>query len=89
MRIISKIDEFYDIVFQMDDGSTIKSKKCILMTRSEYFRSMLDPQNDFIELNPISKKFTDDGVPKVTITGVPKIYFSCILQYLYSDSFLI
>jgi hypothetical protein len=40
MRMCMRMDEFYDLILQMDDGVCIKSNLAILKARSEYFQSM-------------------------------------------------
>jgi hypothetical protein len=66
----------------MVDETLIKANSLVLSTRCEYFRSMLSFKYSFLE-----SKIKKNGYIKVH--GVPKLYFSCIIQYIYSDHFYI
>jgi len=82
--------------------SYIKGNSVVLRKRSEYFRAMFEQREFHIGLNfkehcskitLISKTHSYQQFPQtnqfrlVEIDGIPKIYFNCIIQYLYSDSF--
>ena len=74
MNQCKNLDEFHDIVFYVDD-TLIKANSLILTTRCDYFKSMLSPHYSFSEsfmTNPCT-----EGV--ISITGVPKSYFTCII----------
>ena len=80
MNQCKNLDEFYDILFLVED-TLIKANSLVLSARCPYFKSMLSSKYMFRE----SKK--EGGFVKVQ--GVPKSYFSCIIQYIYSDHFYI
>jgi hypothetical protein len=42
MKICMTLDEFYDIVFNLDGNIYIKGNSFVLKDRSEYFRAMLN-----------------------------------------------
>jgi hypothetical protein len=55
MKMCMTLDEFFDIVFNLDGNSYIKGNSYVLKDRSEYFRAMLSYQNGFKEIS--DKKF--------------------------------
>jgi|LauGreDrversion4_2_1035121.scaffolds.fasta_scaffold72321_1 hypothetical protein len=81
MNQCKNLDDFYDILFLVD-GTLIKANSLVLRIRSPYFSAMLSPQNGFFETN--MKKGQS-----IKVYGVEKSYFSCIIQYIYSDHFYI
>lgn len=50
MNNCKNLDEFYDIVFLVDD-TYIKANSLILQTRCDYFKSMLSFKYSFLEAN--------------------------------------
>lgn len=81
MNQCKNLDDFYDIVFLVQD-TLIKANSLILSTRCEYFKSMLSNKYKFQE-----SKIKQEGV--IAVQGVPKSFFTCIIQYIYSDHFYI
>jgi len=81
MNQCKNLDEFYDIVFLVED-TYIKANSLILMTRCPYFKSMLSTKYAFSE-----SVFREGGY--INVQGVPKSFFTCIIQYIYSDHFYI
>lgn len=57
MKICMSLDEFFDVVFNVDGESFIKGNSYVLMDRSEYFRAMLT--NGFKECT--DKKYQQAG----------------------------
>ena len=52
MKISMNLDEFYDVVFQLEHGgqkSYIKGNSLILKARSQYFKAMFNLDNGFRE----------------------------------------
>ena len=47
MRTCMNLDEFYDVVFKIDNKLFIKGNSQILKQRSEYFRAMFSASNGF------------------------------------------
>jgi len=47
MRTSMNLDEFYDVVFKIDNKLYIKGNSQILKERSEYFRAMFSTSNGF------------------------------------------
>ena len=47
MRTSMNLDEFYDVVFKIDNKLYIKGNSQILKQRSEYFRAMFSTSNGF------------------------------------------
>lgn len=45
------MDEFYDVVFNIDNKSYIKGNSAVLKARSEFFNSMFKKSHDFKESN--------------------------------------
>jgi len=84
------LDEFYDVVFQLDNKVFIKGNSQILKRRSDYFKAMFNRQSGFREsVGRLYQSNSNNKFRLIRIEGVPKIFFNCIIQYLYSDNFLI
>lgn len=81
MNQCKNLDEFYDILFHVED-TLIKANTIVLSARCPYFNSMLCSQYSF-------KESMVDRSGYIKVCGVPKLYFSCIIQYIYSDHFYI
>lgn len=81
MNNCKNLDEFYDIVFLVED-TYIKANSLILQTRCEYFKSMLSSKYSFLEASSRHEGY-------ISVQGVPKNLFMCIIQYIYSDHFYI
>ncbi|CDW71485.1 kelch repeat [Stylonychia lemnae] len=81
MNQCKNLDEFYDVLFHVED-TLIKANTIVLSARCPYFNSMLSSQYSF-------KESLVDRSGYIRVTGVPKLYFSCIIQYIYSDHFYI
>ena len=75
MNQCKNLDEFHDLIFYVDD-TLIKANSLILVTRCEYFRNMLSSQYGFSEFY-VTNQIDNDGV--ISISGVPKQYFTCII----------
>lgn len=89
MKLCMHIDEFFDVVFSVDK-SLIKANSVVLKHRSEYFQAMFSSSNKFREST--DAKIENGGQNSfriVKIEGVPKVFFNCIIQFLYSDHFYI
>jgi hypothetical protein len=80
MNQCKNLDEFYDILFLVED-TLIKANSLVLSARCPYFKSMLSRKYMFRE--------TIKEGDFIKVLGVPKSYFSCIIQYIYSDHFYI
>jgi hypothetical protein len=79
MRICMNIDEFFDIVFHVDN-SYIKAHSLILKSRSQYFAAMLNKHNNFSEVaQPPMVYENSNKYQLIKITGVPKVYLNCII----------
>lgn len=90
MAFCANLDEFFDVVFNLENKCYIKGNSVVLGARSEYFRAMFDPSHGFREVS--EKHYQQQGqnaFKLIKIHGVPKIFFNCIIQYLYSDHFYI
>ena len=89
------LDYFYDVVFVLDSNEKIRVNSAVLSARSEYFRAMFSSRYSYRE--SYFTHYFDDGQNHevrqlkriVTLRGVPKIYLAAIIQYLYSDNFII
>jgi hypothetical protein len=81
MNNCKNLDEFYDIVFLVED-TYIKANSLILQSRCEYFKSMLSYKYKFLETSTKNEGY-------INVNGVPKHIFMCIIQYIYSDHFFI
>jgi hypothetical protein len=81
MNQCKNLDDFYDILFLVED-TLIKANSLVLSARCPYFKSMLSQKYSFKEACLDKEGF-------IKVLGVPKIYFSCIIQYIYSDHFYI
>jgi hypothetical protein len=79
MSQCKNLDEFYDIVFVVEDAQ-IRANSLVLMQRCPYFNTMLSAKFSFKE--SILKY---EG--QIRVNGVPKTYFTSIIQYIYSDHF--
>jgi BTB/POZ domain len=75
------LNDFFDVLFMVDD-TLIKGNSLILKARSPYFAAMLSNSYGFRESN-LSRGSS------IKVTGVPKLYFNCLLEYVYSDHFFI
>jgi hypothetical protein len=87
MKMCMTLDEFFDVVFNLDGNSYIKGNSFVLKDRSEYFRAMLS--NGFRESTDKMYQSGPSNFRLVKIRGVPKQIFNCIIQYLYSGHFYI
>lgn len=84
------LDEFFDVVFQIENQFYIKGNSVVLSARSEYFKAMFNPEHKFREIS--DTLYQQQGQNKfrmIRVSGVPKVFFNCIIQYLYSDHFYI
>lgn len=81
MNQCKNLDEFHDIVFLVED-TLIKANSLVLKARCQYFQSMLNKKYQFCEAF-----VQQDGV--IAVQGIPKNYFTAIIQYIYSDHFYI
>src|SRR3569833_486044 len=81
MNQCKNLDEFHDIVFYVED-TLIKANSLILMSRCDYFRHMLSHKYSFRE-----SQLRHEGI--IAVNGIPKSFFTCIIQYIYSDHFYI
>jgi len=90
MLICSNLDEFYDVIFHVG-SSYIKGNTSVLKARSQYFEAMLSVRHGYLESSgPIYyDKGRDSSFRVIKVEGVPKEFFNCIIQYLYSDHFYI
>lgn len=88
MRICMNLDEFFDVVFQVEN-CYIKSNTHILKARSQYFAAMFSKQNGFQEIQVKEQMVKQDHkrFHLVKIHG-QKLILNCVIQYLYSDSFM-
>ncbi len=85
MNQCKNLDEFHDIIFNVDN-TLIKANSLILVTRCSYFRHMLSNKYSFLESK---NALHPEGEGVIDVMGVPKSYFNCIIQYIYSDHFYI
>ena len=86
------LDYFYDVVFELDGKHMMRANSVVLNARSEYFKIMFDAKYGFRESNqcpPMTKidKSRHSSVRYVAVKGIPKEYFTAILQFLYTDNF--
>ena len=90
------LDYFYDVVFVLDSNEKIRVNSAVLCARSDYFRAMFNSQYGFKE-SYFTHYFEDAKDPSniktlkrvVRLCGVPKQFFAAIVQYLYSDTFIV
>ena len=88
------MDNFYDTVFLVEN-TIVKANSLLLRVRSPYFAAMLSPSHRFLERNKLSGPPSAMGIhvyhgyQTIKIEDVPRVYFHCIIQYLYSDHFVI
>lgn len=88
MQVCSNLDEFYDVVFRVDNCD-IMAYSHVLKARSSYFEAMLSTHNRFKEVSQMPCIFGDGREYQlVQINNVQKNTMKCILQYIYSDHFL-
>lgn len=90
MKFCMNLDEFFDVVFNLENKSYIKGNSLVLSARNEYFGAMFNKNHGFREVS--DQDYQKQGQNKfkmIKIHGVPKIFFNCIIQYLYSDHFYI
>jgi hypothetical protein len=90
MSLCGNLDHFYDVVFHVDN-SLIKGNSTILKARSSYFEAMLSDRYCFSETisNTYVDKETNQQFRVIKVEGIKKVFFNCIVQYLYSDHFYI
>lgn len=81
MNQCRNLDEFFDVLFLVED-TLITTNSLVLAHRCAYFKSMLSKSYDFSESRKHKGAY-------IKVQGVPKKYFSCIIQYIYSDHFYI
>ena len=89
------LDYFYDVVFVLDSNEKIRVNSAVLCARSDYFKAMFSSSNSFRE--SYFTHYFDDGQQHeirqlkriVKLRGIPKVYMAAIIQYLYSDNFII
>lgn len=78
MNQCKNLDDFYDVLFLVDD-TLIKANKLVLSTRCPYFASMLSSKYAFKESSMIAKNDSASTIGNIKVSGVPKLYFSCII----------
>ena len=88
MNQCKNLDDFYDVLFLVED-TLIKANRLVLSTRCPYFASMLSSKYAFKESSLVGKNDPSGLIGNIRVSGVPKLYFSCIIQYIYSDHFYI
>ena len=49
MKICTNLDEFFDVVFNLENKSYIKGNSFVLSARSEYFKAMFSVKHGFRE----------------------------------------
>ncbi len=69
MSQCKNLDDFYDVLFMVEDDTLIKANKLVLQARCPYFKSMLSAKYEFAE----SKVKKGENI---RVVGVPKVYFS-------------
>ena len=90
MKICTNLDEFFDVVFNLENKSYIKGNSFVLSARSEYFKAMFSVKHGFRETSDEQlQKQGQNTFKMIKVHGVPKIFFNCMIQYLYSDHFYI
>ena len=82
------LDEFFDVVFEID-GSYIKANSFVLKNRNEYFEAMFSSRFKESKDAALIQKQGNNEFRLIKVMGVPKIFFNCIIQFLYSDYFYI
>ena len=85
------LDHFFDVVFELDGKHLMRANSAVLLTRCEYFRVMFNAKYGFQESNRQDLTLTNEvkhsGVRYVIVRGIPKQYFTAIIQFLYTDNF--
>lgn len=88
------LDYFYDVVFELDGKHLIRGNIAVLSTRCEYFRVMFNSRYSFqestraqLDITSQSNQAKQADVRYVRVRGIPKQYFTAIIQFLYTDNF--
>lgn len=89
MGFCQNIDEFFDIALKVED-SYIKVYSHILKARSPFFEAMLSSTNGFKEyFLPLTTNHKKNKFQVIEIKSISKLILNCLIQYMYSDSFMI
>jgi hypothetical protein len=80
-------------VFVLDSNEKIRVNSAMLCARSDYFKAMFSSSFGFKE-SYFTHYFEDGSEVRqlkrvVHLHGVSKLYLAAIIQYLYSDNFII
>ena len=85
------LDHFFDVVFELDGKVLICANSVVLNARCEYFRIMFNMRYGFRENSKsdlaLTADFPHSNVRHVRVRGIPKQYFTAIIQFLYTDNF--
>lgn len=85
------LDHFFDVVFELDGKHLMRANSAVLHARCEYFRIMFSSRYGFSESSHqdffLMNEVKHYGVKYVLVRGIPKQYFTAIIQFLYTDSF--
>jgi hypothetical protein len=87
------LDYFYDVVFVLDSNEKIRVNSAVLSARSEYFKAMFSSTFGFKE-SYFTHYFDDHQDTRqlkriVRLKGIPKVFLAAVIQYLYSDNFIV
>ena len=85
------LDHFFDVVFELDCNHLMRANSAVLHARCEYFKIMFDAKYGFQESSrrelTLTPEVKHSNIRNVRVRGIPKQYFTAIIQFLYTGSF--